>query len=157
MSGEILKQAKCKFCGADNDIDKNPHVKVHGRDVIWIVYCDNCSASTKICDTKAGAITRWSLGHYTIPIQTERQIYDACVNLMHGLVEDFKEWIEWQGIEVPDDELFQIGKYPTEIVNRLFLWHTTHSGGTSTRAKCRELGIEDSTKMIKFEVSEDEE
>lgn len=29
-----------------------------------------------------------------------------------------------------------------EIVQRLLLYHTTHGGGTSTRAKCRELGFD---------------
>ena len=62
-----------------------------------------------------------------------------------------------QGIEVPEEERFCLYMHPTEIVNRLFLYHTDHSGGTSTRAKCHELGIEDCSRTIEFKVVDDDE
>jgi len=36
-----------------------------------------------------------------------------------------------------------------EIIQRLFLYHTTHSGGASTRAKCKELGL-DPNQCVSF-------
>jgi hypothetical protein len=107
--------------------------------------------------TSNGAIAYWRAGDYTIPVQSEAEIYKECVKLMQGLVEEFGEWLKWQGVDVPEEERFCLYKSPFEIVNRLFLWHTTHSGGTSTRAKCHELGIEDSSRSILFAIEEEDD
>jgi len=157
MKVEKLWNAKCDLCGAENS-EKYHHIALHKtEDMYYLVKCDNCSATTPRYYTETAAMKCWLAGEYMIPTHSERQIYEGCISLMQGLVEGFKEWLEGQGIEVAEDERFRIGKYPTEIVNRLFLWHTYHSGGTSTRAKCHELGIEDSTRTIWFDVKEDEE
>lgn len=156
MDSKVLEHGKCKYCGADNDTDKHPHIKIARTDCGYVAYCDNCRAQTDAWATPEAATYEWLLVLYTIPTQSERQIYEGAVNLMHGLVEDFKEWLEWQGVEVPEDEAFCVSVPPTSIVNKLFLWHTGHSGGTSTRAKCRELGIEDPTRTIEFTVREGE-
>lgn len=157
MKEEKLLNAKCDRCGAENN-EKYNHIALYKtEDMKYFVKCDNCVAITPRYYTETAAMACWRAGEYTIPTHSERQIYEGCISLMQGLVEDFKEWLEFQGIEVAEDERFRIGKYPTKIVNRLFLWHTGHAGGTSTRAKCNELGIEDSTRTIWFDVKEDEE
>lgn len=153
-----ILHGKCMFCGADNDKDIHPHIRIKEEGGIFVhAYCDNCSARTETKRSQGEAVSAWMGGHYTIPVQAESRIYQECVNMMHGLVEDFNEWLEWQGIEVPFEERFRVGRYPAQIVNDLFLRHTKHSGGTSTRAKCRELGIDDCTRLIWFDVSEEEE
>jgi len=88
----------------------------------------------------------------------EKQILKGCIALIDEMVGYFREYLDYIDFE-PE---FEEEKQPFcmsyfHIVNRLFLWHTTHSGGTSTRAKCYELGIEDSSKNVEFEIWEDEE
>lgn len=72
----------------------------------------------------------------------EREIYDGCIALMRELTEEFREWLEWQGIDVRGEERFEAIFPCTHIVERLFLWNTNHSGGTSCGLKLKELGIE---------------
>lgn len=156
MKVEILKDAKCKFCGAESD-DEAGIALYRNEQSRYIVRCDNCGARTPRFINPNTAIAYWGEGFYTIHTHSERQIYEGCISLMQGLVEDFQEWLEMQEIEVDDESRFCVNKYPTEIVKRLFLWNTRHSGGTSSRAKCRELGIEDYTRSIVFDVKEDEE
>ena len=79
-----------------------------------------------------------------IQSQSERQIYDGCIELMQKLTDQFREYLDFVGIditEIDEDELFRTRFSPMEIVRTLFLSHTDHSGGTSTREKCTELGI----------------
>lgn len=73
----------------------------------------------------------------------EKAILEGCIAMMQSVGGRVNEWIEWLGIW-PDDEneYLDFGWYYSEIVRRLFLWNTTHSGGTSTYAKCRELGVD---------------
>ena len=73
---------------------------------------------------------------------SEREIYKGCIALMQELTDEFREWLEWQEIEVDADERFEVYFPCKHIVERLFLWHTNHSGGTSCGLKLRELGIE---------------
>jgi len=153
---EKLSDVKCQFCGVEND-EKYHHIALcKTEDLDFYVECDNCRARTRKYDNRIAPTYHWIAGDYTIPTQSEKQIYEGCVALMHGLVEEFGEWLEWQGVEVPEEERFCLNMHPTEIVNRLFLYHTSHSGGTSTRAKCHELGIEDCSRSIEFKVVDDE-
>ena len=152
-----LLGARCQFCGAENN-EKYNHIALYmTEDLDYFVKCDNCSAITPKFDKAIAAMAYWRAGDYTIHTHSETQIYEGCLALMHGLVEEFGEWLEWQGVEVPEEERFCLNMHPTEIVNRLFLYHTSHSGGTSTRAKCHELGIEDCSRSIEFKVVDDEE
>jgi len=88
--------------------------------------------------------------------QSERQILDMCIELMHELTGYFEEYLEWQGITKEDYEPFGVSLSYFEIVQTLFLFHTSHSGGTSTMQKCRELGVDSSERVI-FKVWEEEE
>lgn len=91
---------------------------------------------------------------------SEKDIYEGCIALMQELTDRFKEYLEYMDIDTSDrEETFCTSFYPTEIVNRLFLWHTKHSGGTSCRMKLTELGVDD--EDIQFDTydgdKEDEE
>lgn len=90
---------------------------------------------------------------------SEKQIYEGCISLMNQLFGQIKEWLhDMEYISEDDDpeELFSTGFYNTEIVERLFLWNTTHSGGTSQRLKCKELGI-DPSESIYFSLALDQD
>ena len=90
----------------------------------------------------------------------EKHILKSCLGLMQEMVNDFAEWYRWQhgedSIEELDkEEIFCIRKTYFRIVQELFLLHTNHSGGTSTRAKCEQLGV-DWGEEISFDWSEEE-
>lgn len=92
--------------------------------------------------------------------QTEPEILKGCISLMNELFGQFMEYLEWRGVEISTDK--EDEEYPCfnfsyfRIVQRLFLWSTSHSGGTSTMKKCRELGL-DSSDCVSFEPESEEE
>lgn len=89
--------------------------------------------------------------------QSEEQILECCIGLMQEMADCFREYLEFIDHEPEYEEEKQPFCFSYfHIVNRLFLWHTSHSGGTSTRAKCKELGIDDSSKQVEFCIWEDE-
>ena len=145
----------CRFCGERGTI--------RGRSVAGTVsvrvLCRNCGAETLFLPTTEDAVRVWNQGYYTIPSQSERKILDACISLMGAMVESFKEYCDYMGWDADpenEEERFTANVTYREIVNRLFLWNTNHSGGTSTEAKCRELGIEDGSKRILFAFADEE-
>lgn len=154
---ESLENARCKFCGCNNK-GKYTHIhleSVHGK---FGVFCDNCSAQTDLFEKELGAMASWRAGDYTIPIQSEENILKGCIGLLHGLTGEFFEYLEYMGIDQSRDDAFSFNMPVTEIVNRLFLWNTGHSGGTSTRAKCNELGTDEKYgRSITFSCKEEEE
>ncbi len=94
-----------------------------------------------------------------IESHSEKQIMEGCISLIQEMVDGFREYLDYIGHDRPE---YEEEKQPFHmsyfhIVNRLFLWHTSHSGGTSTRAKCHELGIDDSSKDVEFWLWDNEE
>lgn len=90
---------------------------------------------------------------------SEKDIYEGCLALMNELTDRFYEYLEFLEVdlsEYPEEEQFDATFNTTEIVERLFLWRTYHSGGTSQRMKCEELGI-DPWKEVHFKFDTDEE
>ena len=90
----------------------------------------------------------------------EKHILECCISLMQEMVNEFAEWYRWQhgedAIEELDkEERFCFRKSYFRIVQELFLLDTNHSGGTSTRAKCEQLGV-DSAEEIEFDWSDEE-
>lgn len=90
----------------------------------------------------------------------EKRILECCISLMQEMVNEFAEWYRWQhgedAIEELDkEERFCFKKSYFRIVQELFLLGTSHSGGTSTRAKCEQLGV-DSAEEIEFDWSNEE-
>lgn len=88
----------------------------------------------------------------------EKHILKSCLGLMQEMVNDFAEWYRWQHgedsiEELDEEEIFCIRKTYFRIVQKLFLLYTNHSGGTSTRAKCEQLGV-DWGEEISFDWSE---
>lgn len=90
----------------------------------------------------------------------EKHILKYCIGLMQEMVNEFAEWYRWQHgedaiEELGDEERFCIRKTYFRIVQELFLIGTNHSGGTSTIAKCEQLGV-DWGKEIEFDWSDEE-
>lgn len=93
-----------------------------------------------------------------IESHSERDIYDGCLKLMDELIGHFRDYLEYMGHDVDsldEEETFCVGISNMEIVRMLFLQHTTHSGGTSTIQKCKELGV-DWSRSVKFSVRDDD-
>ena len=91
---------------------------------------------------------------------SEKDIYNGCLEVMKRMVNRFEEYLEYIGVDLEnqdEDEKFCVNFTPFEIVQDLFLSHTTHSGGTSTTIKCHELGIDDPYDPIKFTFSGERE
>lgn len=90
----------------------------------------------------------------------EKHILECCISLMKEVVNEFAEWYRWQHgedaiKELDEEERFCFRKSYFSIVQELFLLCTHHSGGTSTRAKCEQLGV-DSSEEIEFDWSDEE-
>ena len=90
----------------------------------------------------------------------EKHILKSCLGLMQDMVDEFAEWYRWQHGEdsiekLDEEERFCIRKTYFRIVQKLFLLHTNHSGGTSTIAKCKQLGV-DWGEEIEFDWSDEE-
>lgn len=88
----------------------------------------------------------------------EKHILQGCIALIGEMVGGFREYLDF----IDHEPEFEEEKMPFtmtyfHIVQRLFLWSTRHSGGTSTMKKCYELGIEDSSKNIEFYLWEDKD
>ena len=83
---------------------------------------------------------------------SETAIYESCVELLHDLAFRFVEYLEEVldiDVEYQDeDERFSFCYTNFEIIQRLFLRRTNHSGGTSTRLKCKELGIDFTESIV---------
>lgn len=77
---------------------------------------------------------------------SEAAILRGCIALMQNLMGRFEEYLEFIDVH-PDSEKerFCTDFYLTEIVERLFLWETRHSGGTSQHMKLAALGVEAET------------
>ena len=78
-----------------------------------------------------------------IESHSEAEILKGCIALMQELTGCFEEYLDCMGIKPEsDEERFCVNFTHFHIVQRLFLWTTYHSGGTSTSEKCNELGLE---------------
>ena len=75
---------------------------------------------------------------------SEKDIYNSFIRMMKDLKDKFYEYLVFLGVDIEnldEDEQFRYSLSTFEIVNELFLLHTNHSGGTSTRMKIKELGL----------------
>ena len=79
----------------------------------------------------------------------EKEILQGCLALLCEAADYFREYLDYYGVDPDADEECPLSIEMTygHIVNRLLLWNTYHSGGTSTAAKCRELGVKYSNRI----------
>jgi hypothetical protein len=91
---------------------------------------------------------------------SEKDILNGCISLMQSLMGRFEEYLDFIDFHPDPDyeeERFCTEFYMTEIVERLFLWHTRHSGGTSQMMKLRELGEERETVTFEDERGQEDD
>ena len=105
--------------------------------------------------------TKWDCKDKELESHEEKYILHYCISLMQELVGCFEEWYRWvhgeNAIEeLSEEERFCYNMSYFHIVQELFLFRTYHSGGTSTMAKCRQLGV-DSSENVEFKFEEEEE
>lgn len=105
--------------------------------------------------------TKWDCKDKELESHEEKYILHYCISLMQELVGCFEEWYRWVHGENAIEELSEEEKFCYNmsyfhIVQELFLFSTYHSGGTSTMAKCRQLGV-DSSENVEFKFSEEED
>lgn len=89
---------------------------------------------------------------------SEKEIYDGCIRILRQMVRFFEEYLEAMDIyqeDLAEEERFSVALSNFEIVQNLFLYGTTHSGGASTRQKCKELGLNDD-ELVEFGFSGEE-
>lgn len=82
----------------------------------------------------------------------EKHILKYCISLMQELTDAFGEWYKWMHgedaiKELSEEESFCYRMAYFHIVQKLFLFTTYHFGGTSTRAKCKQLGVDPSEEV----------
>ena len=90
---------------------------------------------------------------------SEKEILNACIQLLEEMDEHFRVYLDWADFK-PNDKEKECGYFGMtyfHIVQKLFLQNTSHSGGTSTRQKCWELGIKDCSEGVRFKLWEGEE
>lgn len=90
---------------------------------------------------------------------SEKDTLNMCISLLDEMVGYFGKYMKWIGYE-PTEEEKECGYFGMtyfHIVQKLFLYHTTHSGGTSTFKKCHELGIDDPSDGVRFPLWEEED
>lgn len=106
------------------------------------------------------AVEKQNSANKELESHDEKRILECCISLMQEMVNEFAEWYRWQhgedAIEKLDEqERFCFRNSYFSIVQELFLIGTNHSGGTSTKAKCEQLGV-DSAEEIEFDWSDEE-
>lgn len=105
--------------------------------------------------------TKWDSKDKELESHDEKYILHYCISLMQELVGYFEEWYRWVHgenavEELSKEERFCYNMSYFHIVQELFLFRTYHSGGTSTMAKCKQLGV-DSSENVEFKFDEEEE
>ena len=93
-----------------------------------------------------------------LSIVDEKTLVRNAIGLMNRLCGDFEEYLDFMDIHPEDDEeRFAVTYYKTTIVRDLLLQGTSHSGGTSTRKKCCELGFDTDESIIFSDKREEED
>lgn len=90
-----------------------------------------------------------------ITTHSDKEIVQNCIRLMDSMLGEFTEYLDY--ICADNDEMpFECKFSYAEIVSKLLLRGTSHSGGTSTMAKCSELGFDPSEQVV-FITKEDKD
>jgi hypothetical protein len=78
---------------------------------------------------------------------SEKDIVESCIELMEDVHANMMEYMEMMEVEHTEGIPTLTYNY-FQIVKRLLLGRTRHGGGTSTTAKCRQLGIDPYGEII---------
>lgn len=86
---------------------------------------------------------------------SDRKIVKNCIELMDGVVRAVAEYLDYIDVDKDGEIPFNYNISYFGLVQRLLLRGTNHEGGTSTREKCCELGL-DYGESVTFTSWEDE-
>lgn len=120
--------------------------KQNGEFINWL--CNRAIEEIKGTNRAAG-----------VESHSEKEIYNGCLRLLRRMTDYFEEYLQMMDIhqeDLAEEERFSVALSNFDIVQNLFLFSTTHSGGTSTRQKCKELGLDDSD-LVEFRFKSDPE
>ena len=90
----------------------------------------------------------------------EKKILEGCISLLLEAGEYFREYLAFIGASPDEQDEYEKASIEMtigHIVKRLFLYHTLHSGGTSTAAKCKQLGYNSDSSIVVYETGKEEE
>lgn len=90
-------------------------------------------------------------GYEMTESHSEAEIYRGCIALMQELMGRFEDYLDFIGVDpgqMEEEERFATSFYPMHIVERLLLFGTNHSGGTSQSLKCDELSIDTGNAVV---------
>lgn len=137
---------------AINVVSEEEYFEEHGkyRDPINVEFSDEAIKGLQIL---TGAVAD-KVKELELSSHSETETVKACIDLMGTVFHRMVEYIDEMGFEYDEEtrpaEVFSY----FEIVQSLLLSRTRHSGGTSTIAKCKQLGFDPSETII-FEKEED--
>lgn len=82
---------------------------------------------------------------------SEKHIVTSCIGLMESVHANMLEYMQHMGFEYDSENEEERPRFRYtyfEIVQRLLLQSTRHSGGTSVRKKCEKLGIDSYGEVV---------
>lgn len=131
----------------ENEVVGEPITKLADYEDI----CDNPSELKEVWE-KSKAKKEQTESH------DEKSILESCISLMDEVFYAMIKYMKFMEFEFDNEDeeerpTFSISYF--RLVQKLFLSRTNHSGGTSTRQKCVELGVSDDT-VIELDWSEEE-
>ncbi len=151
---------RCPYCGSEmTERAFFFPARDGGNRTVTVHYaCMNCNAvsqpsgkHTRIKDAETEAKSfAMQIEQVKIPTHSDKEILDACISLIDGVLNGeygiyqqlADDGFDFDGFEERFGCKLGFSYSYFELVQQLFLWGTYHSGGTSTRAKCRELGVD---------------
>lgn len=98
----------------------------------------------------AGTISD-KLNELQLTSHSEKEIVNGCIALMQSVHQNMLEYMEIMGFEYDvknKEEIPQFRYSYFEIIQRLLLKGTSYGGGTSTKKKCEQLGLDSYEEII---------
>lgn len=138
---------------AINVISEEEYFKEHGcyREPIDFEFSDESINALRLI---TGAVSD-KIKELELESHSETKIVNACISLMFTVFDRMIEHMEIMGFEHDEEEKPALRFNYFEIVQHLLLSSTKHSGGTSTIAKCKQLGFDPFEDIIFEEEEED--
>lgn len=102
-------------------------------------------------DLKATMIKEAEAKKVGILSHSEKNIVEGCISLMEDLHSAMLEYMNMMGFEYnheSSEEFPQFSFSYFEIVQKLLLQKTSHSGEASTRQKCQQLGFDSADTIV---------
>ena len=117
----------------------------HGKDREPIDF-ELSDEATESLKTVVGALNN-KLKEIELSSHSEKDIVDMCICLMEDVHGNLMEYMEMMDVEHTEG-MPKLKYLYFQIVQTLLLSRTSHSGGTSTRKKCEQLGLDSCETIV---------